>query len=90
MAGIALVLAAVAFFAVLDSTAKFVSASVPILMALWFRYFFQAAATTAVVLPLRGLSVLRTAHPKFHCLRGVLLLMSSLFAFLSLKYMPVA
>jgi len=90
LAGIALVLAAVAFFAILDSTAKFVSASVPILMALWFRYFFQAAATTAVVLPLRGLSVLRTAHPKFHCLRGLLLLMSSLFAFLSLKYMPVA
>ena len=90
LAGIALVLAAVACFAVLDTTAKYVSASVPILMALWFRYFFQAAATTAVVLPLRGLSVLRTAHPKFHCLRGLLLLLSSLFAFLSLKYMPVA
>ena len=90
LAGIALVLAAVACFAVLDTTAKYVSASVPILMALWFRYFFQAAATTAVVLPLRGVSVLRTAHPKFHCLRGVLLLLSSLFAFLSLKYMPVA
>ena len=90
LAGIALVLAAVACFAVLDTTAKYVSASVPILMALWFRYFFQAAATTAVVLPLRGVSVLRTAHPKFHCLRGLLLLLSSLFAFLSLKYMPVA
>ncbi|MDP1740540.1 MAG: DMT family transporter [Polaromonas sp.] len=90
LAGIALVIAAVACFAVLDTTTKFVSAGVPILMALWFRYFFQAAATTAVVLPLRGLSVLRTAHPKFQCLRGLLLLLSSLFAFLSLKYMPVA
>ncbi|MBC7597503.1 MAG: EamA family transporter, partial [Polaromonas sp.] len=86
----ALVLAAVACFSVLDTSAKYVSASVPLLMALWFRYFFQAAATTAVVLPLRGPSVLRTAHPKFHCLRGLLLLLSSLFAFLSLKYMPVA
>jgi drug/metabolite transporter (DMT)-like permease len=90
LAGIALVIAAVACFATLDTTTKFVSAGVPLLMALWFRYFFQAAATTAVVLPLRGLSVLRTAHPKFQCLRGVLLLCSSLFAFLSLKYMPVA
>jgi len=56
---------------------------------LWFRYAFQAVATTAVVLPQRGLGVLRTLHPKFQCLRGVLLLTSSLFAFASLKYMPV-
>ena len=90
LAGITLVIAATSFFATLDTTTKFVSASVPLLMALWFRYFFQAVATTAVVLPLRGLSVLRTAHPKFQCLRGLLLLLSSLFAFLSLKYMPVA
>ena len=90
LAGIALVIAAVACFALLDTTTQFVSASVPILMALWFRYFFQAIATTAVVLPLRGLGVLRTLHPKFQCLRGLLLLMSSLFAFLSLKFMPVA
>ncbi|RZJ19939.1 MAG: DMT family transporter [Haliea sp.] len=83
-------MAAVACFATLDTTTKFVSASVPILMALWFRYFFQAVATTAVILPLRGMSALRTAHPKFQCLRGLLLMMSSLFAFLSLKYMPVA
>lgn len=90
LAGIALVIAAVACFATLDTTTKYVSASVPILMALWFRYFFQAVATTATMLPLRGWRVLRTAHPKFQCLRGLLLLMSSLFAFLSLKYMPVA
>lgn len=90
LAGIALVVAAVACFAALDTTTQFVSASVPLLMALWFRYAFQAIATTAVVLPLRGWSVLRTAHPKFQCLRGVLLLTSSLLAFLSLKYMPVA
>lgn len=89
LAGIALVLAATACFATLDTTTKVVSASVPVLMALWFRYFFQAVATTAAVLPLRGRAVLRTAHPKFQCLRGVLLLTSSLFSFFSLKYMPV-
>jgi drug/metabolite transporter (DMT)-like permease len=59
-------------------------------MALWFRYFFQAVATTALVLPTRGWRSLRTVHPKFHLLRGLLLLSSSLFAFLSLKHMPVA
>lgn len=89
LAGIGLVILAVSCFATLDTTTKFISASVPLFMALWFRYAFQALATTAAVLPLRGLAVLRTAHPKFQILRGVLLLLTSLFAFFSLRYMPV-
>ncbi|MDQ6881289.1 MAG: DMT family transporter [Pseudomonadota bacterium] len=89
LAGIALVVAAFVCFSVLDTTTKFVSAAVPLLMALWFRYAFQAVATTLVVLPLRGAKVLRTRHLLFQCLRGVLLLASSLFAFASLKHMPV-
>ena len=89
LAGIALVILATACFATLDTTTRYVSASVPLLMALWVRYAFQAVVTTAVVLPLRGRSVLRTAHPRFQLLRGVLLLTTSLLAFFSLKYMPV-
>jgi len=89
LAGIALVVAACACFGALDTTTKYVSGFVPLLMALWCRYFFQAAATTAAVLPARGMAVWRTRHPKFQVLRGVLLLSSSLFAFASLKYMPV-
>jgi drug/metabolite transporter (DMT)-like permease len=84
-----MVLGACACFAALDTTTKYVSATVPLLMALWFRYAFQAVATTVSVLPARGMSVLRTMQPKFQVLRGVLLLASSLLAFASLKYMPV-
>ncbi len=89
LAGIALVIAACACFSALDTTTKFVSASVPLLMALWFRYAFQALATAAIVLPLRGVRILRPMHPGFQVLRGVLLLVSSLLAFASLRYMPV-
>jgi len=89
LTGITLLVAALACFAVLDTTTKFISLSVPLLMALWFRYAFQAVATTLAVLPSRGWSVLRTAHPKFQCLRGVLLLTTSALAFFSLRYMPV-
>ena len=89
LAGIGLVVASVACFATLDTTTKYISNSVPLLMALWFRYAFQAVVTTATVLPLRGLAILRTVHPKFHMLRGLLLLSTSLFAFFSLRYMPV-
>lgn len=89
LGGIALLILAIACFAVLDTTTKVVSASVPVVMAMWFRYAFQAVATTAVMLPVRGLAMLRTAHPKFQCLRGVLLLTTSALAFFSLKHMPV-
>ena len=89
LAGIVLVIGAGLCFSALDTTTKVVSASVPLLMALWFRYAFQAIATTVTVLPVRGMSVWRTVHPRFQVLRGVLLLASSLFAFASLKYMPV-
>jgi drug/metabolite transporter (DMT)-like permease len=87
--GIGLVLCAAACFSALDTTTKRVGATVPLLMALWFRYAFQALATTAVVVPLRGLKVLRTRHLPFQVLRGLLLLTSSLLAFTSLRYMPV-
>jgi drug/metabolite transporter (DMT)-like permease len=89
LAGIALVVAASACFSALDTTTKYVSATVPLLMALWFRYLFQAVATTAAVLPLRGKQAWRTHRLPWHLLRGILLLTSSLLAFLSLRYMPV-
>ncbi|HSH89456.1 MAG TPA: EamA/RhaT family transporter, partial [Ramlibacter sp.] len=46
LAGIGLVIAAGACFSALDTTTKFISTAVPLLMALWFRYAFQAVATT--------------------------------------------
>ncbi len=89
VAGIGLTVCAMACFAALDTTTKYVSSSIPLFMALWFRYAFQAVATTLAVLPVRGLAVLRTAHPKFQILRGALLLTTSLLAFFSLRYLPV-
>ena len=90
LAGIGLVLLAVACFATLDTATKISVTAVPILIGVWFRYAFQAVATTAVLLPLYGTSLLRTAHPKYHVLRGALLLVTSVFAFFSLRYMPLA
>jgi drug/metabolite transporter (DMT)-like permease len=90
LAGIGLVIVAVACFATLDTATKLSTLTVPILMGLWFRYAFQAVATTVVLLPRYGIEVLRTAHPRFQMLRGALLLVSSTLAFLSLRSMPVA
>ena len=77
-AGIGLVIAAVACFATLDTTTKRVTAEVPLITAIWARYFFQAVATSLLVLPRRGLSILNTPHPQLQVLRGVLLVLVTL------------
>ena len=89
LAGIGLLVAAVACFAVLDTTTKRVTAEVPLLMAIWARYFFQALITTAWVLPRQGLAVLQTRKLGMQLTRGVLLIVVTGLAFASLQVMPV-
>jgi drug/metabolite transporter (DMT)-like permease len=87
--GIGLLLVALACFAVLDTTTKHVTLVVPIVMAVWARYFFQALLITAVVLPLKGLAVLQTNNPRQQLTRGLLLAVVTGLAFSSLKFLPV-
>lgn len=87
--GICLLLVAVLCFAALDTTSKRVTTEVPLLMAVWARYFFQALLTTGVVLPIKGLDVFRTKNPRQHITRGVLLVSVTGLAFASLQFMPV-
>ena len=89
LAGIGFVILSVACFAILDTTTKHISASVPILLALWFRYFIQALFSTVFFLPKRGIALFKTEHPRFQMARGALLFSSSLCAFYGLKYLPV-
>jgi drug/metabolite transporter (DMT)-like permease len=89
LAGIGFAVLAVACFATLDTTTKHISASLPLLVALWFRYTFQAISTTAIAWKGRGRQLLMTQHPRFQLARGMLLFGSSLLAFFSLKFMPV-
>jgi drug/metabolite transporter (DMT)-like permease len=87
--GICLLLVAVMCFAALDTTSKRVTAEVPLLMAVWARYFFQALLTTGVVLPIKGLDVFKTKNPRQQITRGVLLVSVTGLAFASLQFMPV-
>ena len=90
LAGIALTLGAVALFASLDTATKLVLTTVPMMMALWFRYFVQAVATAAIMLPRRGWRSWHTQRPGLHLLRGLLLVSSSLAAFSALQHIQVA
>lgn len=78
-----------ALLALMDTTGKSLTGTTPVLMVLFFRYFFQALITTAVVLPTQGRAVIRTAHPRFQFVRGSLLFCCTLLSLYSLKYLPV-
>jgi drug/metabolite transporter (DMT)-like permease len=84
-----LLVVAMAGFVVLDTTTKLVTASVPMLMALWVLFLVQTVVTGAYVLAVRGPASLKTARLDLHVTRGSLLLVVQVLAFFSLKYLPV-
>jgi drug/metabolite transporter (DMT)-like permease len=79
-----------ACFIVLDATAKYLVATVPVLMVLWVRYVMQAVLSSALMAAAGQHTIVRTRHPWLQTLRGMLLLASSLMAVFSLKHMPLA
>jgi len=89
LVGIGCAVLATACFATLDSGVKIMGAGLPIVTIVFVRYVVQAVLMSVALLPARGLAALRTEHPRFQCLRGVLLMLSSVLAFLSLQHMPV-
>lgn len=90
LGGIALTLGATALFASLDTATKLVLTTVPLMMALWFRYFVQAVTTTVILVPRRGWRIGYTGRPGLHLLRGLLLVGSSFAAFTALLHIQVA
>ena len=87
--GVMLMLAAVACFAALDSTTKLVTVAVPMLVAVWFRYAFQAVMTVITLWPSQRQRLFETQRPGLHLARGLLLVATSALAFLSLKVVSV-
>lgn len=88
--GIGLILAMAACFAALDTSVKRLGIALPVLVVLWSRYAFQALAMAAWLLHPSRRHLLRTQHPRFQLVRGLLLVTVSGLGFLGLQYLPVA
>ncbi|MCM2296383.1 DMT family transporter [Rhodoferax sp.] len=87
--GIALIVLAALSFASLDTSTKYATQLIPVLMLLWFRYVFQAITTLALRYPAQKWQLLHTRNPSFQVLRGVLLLITTACSFFGLQYLPV-
>ncbi len=88
-AGIALIMLAALTFASMDTTTKYVTRVIPVLMLLWFRYVFQVLSTLAVRYPLQKTELFRTRNLRFQLLRGGLLLITTGCSFFGLQHLPV-
>lgn len=75
----------------LDATGKYLAlVGVPILLVAWVRYAVHTALSSAILLPRRGLGLLRTHSLRGQLLRGVLMIGSTLLFFSVLKRVPLA
>jgi drug/metabolite transporter (DMT)-like permease len=88
--GIVFFILAMAFFAALDTTVKYVGVVVPIVTTLWMRYVFQTLISAGMLMPSRGRAIWHVKKPGLVFLRGALMAVSSAVAFVSLSHMAVA
>ena len=90
LSAIVLVVASAACFTVIDTTVKYLEQRHPVPLLVWVRWGVQALLMLAVLGPRLRWKLVRTASPKMHLARGLLLIASSLTFFSALKYLPLA
>jgi drug/metabolite transporter (DMT)-like permease len=89
--GIALVVASTVFLACSDAMAKYLTRELPAVEIAWIRFaVFALIMLPAILLRPGGSNVLRSARPGIQVLRGLGLVMSSLFFIWGLRYLPIA
>lgn len=88
--GIILAILATLCFALLDTVSKYAGKLlVPVLMAIWLRFAIQTLMTMALLWPQYRGRLFQTQAPRAQLLRGLLMIGSFGFSFLSLRFLPV-
>src|SRR2546429_6737083 len=88
--GIGLVSSCYVLFALLDGSAKWLVASVPVVVVVWLRFLCHAIFASALLLPLRGMPLIRTRHWRWHVLRAVMFVVMTGVNFWALQYLQLA
>ena len=87
--GIALILASTVFLGTSDLTAKYLSATLPSIEIAWIRFLVFALIVSPAMLG-SPLQELRSPRPGLQVMRGIALLLSSLFFISGLRFLPIA
>jgi len=65
-------------------------ASVPVIVVVWLRFLMHAVFASALLLPLRGISLVRTSHWRWHLLRALMFVLMTGINFWALQYLQLA
>jgi drug/metabolite transporter (DMT)-like permease len=80
---------AVACFACLDATAKYLVGGMDIMLVVWARYASAMLLTLAVSNPINRPGLLKTTRPVLQLVRSTLLLGSTVFNFIAFRYLQL-
>ena len=87
--GIGLVSACYLLFSLLDGSAKWLVGSLPVIVVVWLRFLMHAIIGGVVLLPLRGVSLFRTRHLRWHMLRALMFMAMTGINFWALQYLQL-
>ena len=88
--GIALVTATTLMFATLDTSAKWLVQTVPVIQVVWLRFLFHTILTTAIFMPSMGVKLFAIHNPRLQLIRGVMLAIMTGLNFFALQYLQLA
>jgi drug/metabolite transporter (DMT)-like permease len=88
--GIVLILIAVAIFAAMDTTAKYLSRFYPVPGIVWMRYAVNLAVLCGLLAARGEMRYMRTSRPGIQVMRGMLLGLATMLFFFAISVMPLA
>jgi drug/metabolite transporter (DMT)-like permease len=89
LTGIGLVSICYLLFTLLDGSAKWLVASMPVVMVVWLRFVMHALVASAVLLPLRGAALVRTRYWRWHALRALMFMTMTGINVWALQYLQL-
>lgn len=89
LVAIGLMVTAVTCFSFLDTTAKYLRLTLPVVEVVWARYFGAVLVTLVLSNPISHPGLLRTSRPWLQIFRSSLLVVSTLLAFIALRYLQL-
>ena len=89
LVGIGLVSGAYLLFSILDGSAKWLVQSMPVIMVVWLRFLLHAVFGGVLLFPVRGLSLVRSSHLRWHALRSLMFVAMTGLNFFALQYLQL-
>jgi drug/metabolite transporter (DMT)-like permease len=87
--GIGLISGAYLLFSLLDGSAKWLVGSMPVIMVVWLRFAMHAVFGGIVLFPVRGISLIKTRHLRWHLLRALMFMAMTGINFWALQYLQL-